>query len=70
MLICRAATDLEDLRIVSGVDAVARGVPSVAGHDGEVGACDGEDGAAVVGVTGGKDGQYCVTIVERSAGSC
>lgn len=50
MLVSRAAADLEDLGIVSCVDAVAGGVSGVARQDGEVGAGDGEDGAAVVGV--------------------
>lgn len=57
MLVCRASTDLEDLGIVTSIDAVTGGVTSVAGHDGEVGACDGEDGAAVVGVSVDKRGQ-------------
>lgn len=52
MLVCRAATDLKDLGIVAGIDAVAGCMTGVARHDGEVGAGDGEDGAAVVGVSG------------------
>lgn len=44
------SADFEDLGGHAGVDAVAAGVTGVAGHDGEVGAGDGEGGAAVVGV--------------------
>lgn len=50
MLVGRAAADLEDLGVVSRVDAVAGRVSGVAGQDGEVGAGDGEDGTTVVGV--------------------
>ncbi|KUI54117.1 hypothetical protein VP1G_10612 [Cytospora mali] len=51
VLVCRATANLEHLGVVSRVDAVAGCVSGVASHDGKVSASDGEDGAAVVGVT-------------------
>lgn len=50
VLIGRAAADLEDLGVVSCVDAVAGSVSGVAREDGEVGTGDGEDGTTIVGV--------------------
>lgn len=50
VLIGSSATDLEDFRGHPGVDAVAAGVASVTGHDGEIGARDGQSRAAIVGI--------------------
>jgi hypothetical protein len=45
------AADLEDFGLVARVDVVAAGGAGVARENGEVGAGDGECGAAVVGVS-------------------
>lgn len=66
-LVRGAAANLEHLGVVACVDAVAGGVAGVAGHDGEVVACDGENGAAVVGVSGGRRGLVFGTAVAAVA---
>lgn len=48
-----SAANLEDLGGHSGVDAVAAGVTSIAGHDGKVGTGDGKRRATIVGVAEG-----------------
>lgn len=53
------AADFEDFGRVPRVDVVAGGGTSVSCEDGEVGAGNGEGGAAVVGVAGkGSDGGF------------
>jgi hypothetical protein len=54
---CRGAANFEDLRGHTGVDAIAAGMTSITGHDGEVGASDGKCGTTIV----------CVSVTDGSA---